>query len=203
MLDATAGRAPALFAEADLLALVNWSELSFSHSLWQHVLDVLPTDIVNPKRFAFFDLCDVSRKTAEELHAVLQLIGRFSARRTTILSLNENEASIAAECLLDRAADAAETACAVRQAYDIDEVLVHTIHESVLVSPRGTTRQATAFVAHPQISTGAGDHFNSAFCFASVMGLSDADRVAFANEFAHFYILQGRSPSLQELYGCM
>ena len=199
VMDATAGSAPGMFAEADLLALVNWSELSFSHSLWQHVLNVLLEAPPDKMRFAFFDLCDVLRKTKEELRSVLQLIGQFSSRRTTILSLNENEASVISERLLGGGEHAAETAYALHRDYDIDKVLVHTIHESVLVSSGGMIRQMTAFVANPCISTGAGDHFNGAFCFASVMGFSDADCVAFANEFAHFYILQGRAPSLEDL----
>lgn len=199
VLDATGGKAPALFRQADLLALVNWSELSFADALWQGVLDAVAAQPADKARFAFFDLCDVSRKAPDELDAVLRRIGAFAACRTAMLSLNENEALVTAGRLLDGQTDPADIAQAVRAAYGIDEVIVHTIRESVLVTPRGVTRQPTDFVAHPRISTGAGDNFNGASCFAAVMGLPDDERVAFANAFAHRYVSTGRSPTLDEL----
>lgn len=196
---ATDGKASSLLRSADLLALVNWSELSFSHSLWQHTLQEVSKDAPDKRRFVYFDLCDVSRRTAGEIDAVLRLIGGFSAYRTTVLSLNENEALVIAERLLERQTDPEDVAQAVRAAYGIDEVIVHTIRESVLVTPRGTTRQATDFVERPRISTGAGDNFNGASCFAAVMRLSDEERIAFANAFAHYYISHGSNPSLKQL----
>lgn len=201
VLEATEGKAPALFQEADLFALVNWSELSFAHDLWGHVLEEMAGMPCDKERFGFFDLCDVSRRTVQELEDVLQLIGGFSAYRTTILSLNENEALVIGERLLQREINLTEIAQKIRTVYGVDEVIVHTIHESILVTPRGMTRQATDFVERPRISTGAGDNFNGASCFAAVMGLSDTDRVALANEFAHQYVSSGCSVSLHTLYG--
>lgn len=197
VLDATGGRAPALFCGADLLALVNWSELSFSHSLWARTLDAL--EQTDKTRFAFFDLCDVSRRTDGQIDTVLRLIGGFAEKRTAILSLNENEALTVSARVLDGAADLAEIARTVRSRYGIDEVLIHTLRESLLCTPRGLTRLPTHFVESPRISTGAGDNFNAASCFAAVMGLDDEERVAFANAFAHFYISQGYNPGLDEL----
>lgn len=199
VLAATEGRAPELFCTADLIALVNWSELPFSHSLWEHTLDTLKTAQADKTRYAFFDLCDVSRKTNAALHSVLVLIGAFSDYRTTVLSLNENEARIISENLLAGPKQLDETAKLLRTQYGIDEVIIHTIRESLLVTSRGTSRQPTAFVQQPKISTGAGDNFNGASCFAAVMGLDDMERIAFANAFAHFYVSEGRNPSLQEL----
>ncbi|MDY3619351.1 carbohydrate kinase family protein [Agathobaculum sp.] len=199
VLDATGGDAPALFQKADLLALVNWSELSFSHGLWEHTLDAL--DDADKTRFAFFDLCDVSRKTDGQIDAVLNLIGGFAEKRTAILSLNENEALTVSARVLDGVTDTGEIARAVRARYGIDEVLVHTVRDSLLCTPRGETHQPTHFVEQPKISTGAGDNFNAASCFAAVMGLPDSDRLTVANAFAHFYISQGYNPTLDELLG--
>lgn len=197
VLDATDGRAPALFEGADLIALVNWSELSFSHNLWRHALETL--DSTDKTRFAFFDLCDVSRKTAEQIDAVLRLIGGFAEKRTAVLSLNENEALTVSAAVLNSVGEIEDIANALRGKYGIDEVLIHTLRDSLLLTARGVTRLATDFVEEPKISTGAGDNFNAASCFAAVMGMEDGDRVAFANAFAHFYIQNGYNPSLTEL----
>ncbi|WP_298016394.1 hypothetical protein [uncultured Dysosmobacter sp.] len=200
VLQATDGQAPGLFQDADLIALLNWSELSFAHRLWEKVLEVVRAASPDKTRFAFFDLCDVSRRSAGELDAVLRLIGAFSTLRTGILSLNENEALAAARQLLSPdITDPAAIASALRDTYAVDEVIVHTIRDTALVTPRGTVRLPTDFVAHPRISTGAGDHFNAASCFAAVMDFPDLERVEFANTFAHFYVSEGRTPQLSEL----
>lgn len=199
VLQATGGNAPALLYEADLIALVNWSELSFADALWAHTRDALAAKGADKARFAFFDLCDVSRRPEDALDAILRLIGRFSPLRTTILSLNENEAQVIGRRLFGAPEALDEIAHMLHTRYGIDEVIVHTIRETLLLTPRGTHTQQTDFVPSPKISTGAGDHFNAAFCFASVMGLGDRERIAFANRFAHVYVSQGRSPRLEEL----
>lgn len=51
----------------------------------------------------------------------------------------------------------------------------------------------------PRISTGAGDHFNGASCFALLAGLSDRDRVHFAGVFASTYVSKGSTPTLDEV----
>ena len=78
-------------------------------------------------------------------------------------------------------------------------MLVHTIHETLLRTPDGLTREDTRFVAQPRISTGAGDHFNGASCFALLAGLSDRDRVHFAGVFASTYVAKGSTPTLDEV----
>ena len=50
---------------------------------------------------SFFDLCDCTRRSAEQLDQVLKLLGRFATRRTVVLSLNENEALDCGRKLLD------------------------------------------------------------------------------------------------------
>lgn len=197
VMTATGQQAPALLNEADLIALVNWSELSFAHKLWKHTADVLRD--VRKERFAFFDLCDVSRKTDAQIDEVLQLLGMFAKKRTAILSLNENEALTVSERVLHNCRDLSSIANAIHRQYGIDEVLIHTLHQSLLCSDRGIVCQDTYFVDHPMISTGAGDNFNAASCFAAVMGLSDEDRLTIANTFAHFYITKGYNPTISEL----
>lgn len=199
VLSATGGRAPQMFREAHLLALVNWSELPFAHELWLKTLENLAQAQPDKSRIAFFDLCDISRRSNGECDSVLRIIGGFSEYRTTILSLNENEALQAGRKLLKGESKPAQIAADIRSGYGVDEIIIHTLHETLLATPRGITRQPTYFVKQPVISTGAGDNFNAASCFGAVMGLNDAERVDFANTFAHFYVQNGRSAALKEL----
>lgn len=200
VLNATGGTAPQMFAESDLLALLNWSELSFAQSLWEHVYQESLADAPPQRdRWAFFDLCDCTRRPAGELEAVLQLLGRFAQKRTAVLSLNENEALVAARAVRLEAEDLAGIGEALRERFGITEVLIHTLHESLLCTPRGVTRQATRFVPEPQISTGAGDHFNAAACLGAVLGLTDEERLTLSNRFSSLYVESGTTPSLEAL----
>lgn len=189
-----------IFRDAELIALVNWSELDAAQALWQAVYDrAVRPDRANFYHFAFFDLCDCTRRSAAQLDQVLRLIGRFATRRTTVLSLNENEALDCGRKLLDGQNDLPVLADTLRERYGIHQVLIHTLHETILCTDNGLTREPTQFVPHPRISTGAGDHFNGASCFALLAGLSDQERVCFANTFASAYVRKGCTPTLDEV----
>lgn len=197
---ATGGRAAELFAQADLLALVNWSELPFSQALWERVYrESLADRPADCGRWAFFDLCDCTRKSPGELRAVLALMGRCAEKRTALLSLNENEAGVAARAIDLAFGDLAEVGQALRARFGITEVLIHTLSRSILCTPRGVTDLPTYFVPRPRISTGAGDHFNAASCLGAVMGLSDGDRLELANRFSSGYVAGGTAPGLDAL----
>lgn len=197
---ATGGKAGELFAESDLLALLNWSELSFSQTLWERVYEESLADRPAQKeRWAFFDLCDCTRRSAGELEAVLSLMGRFARKRRAVLSLNENEALVTAEALCLETGNLAGIGEALRKRFGITEVLIHTLRESLLCTPRGVARQATRFIETPRISTGAGDHFNAAACLGALLGLTDEERLTLSNQFASLYVETGATPSLEDL----
>lgn len=187
-------------AEADVLALVNWSELSFSQALWegtwQHLLMGQKAD---KQKVAFFDLADMTRKSKEETLAVLGLMGEYSARRTTVLSLNENEALLCGKRALGDEKDLVRVAQGLRTQFGIDEVIVHTVRQSILCSPRGSTAVEVEPVQSPVRSTGAGDNFNAACCLGAVSGLGDEERLALANASVRHFLLHGQSAGLQDL----
>ena len=70
---------------------------------------------------------------------------------------------------------------------------------TLLVTPRGITVQDARFVEHPRISTSAGDNFNGASHTALLLGLCDADRMEFANDFAHYYVKNDVNSSSAQL----
>lgn len=192
-------QAASLIRGADLLALLNWSELAFSQELWEQTYhNVFCNAECDKQKFIFFDLCDISRKQAQEVQAVVKLMGLCSQKRRTILSLNENEALVMGQCLEEKTQTIWQTGMLLLKNYGIDEVLIHTPRESILLSQRGGFTRKALFVERPIRSTGAGDHFNAASCFAAVMGLDDEERLAFANQYVSLYLKTGETPSLDE-----
>ena len=78
----------------------------------------------------------------------------------------------------------------------------------VVIHPRGGASAATAdgtasfagpFVAHPKISTGAGDHFNAGFALGQLLSLSLAECLCAGVATSGYYVRTAHSPTLTEL----
>jgi hypothetical protein len=188
-------------AGAELVACLNWGELAFATPLWRNMLnasiqyrETKPSD--GTRIQFFFDLSDFSHRGDEEIEEVFSLIDDFSTVGTVILSLNRNEAQLLSERLfrgtLERLPDA------VQQRYKITEVIIHS-HDGARVSRDGKIREITTSpVASPKLSTGAGDNFNAAYAFATLMELPVEDKLQFAVLYARTYVQEGKSFSLEE-----
>ena len=181
--------------QSDLIALVNWSELDYSHDLWEkaywNCFDTAPAD---KSKFAFFDLCDIARKTNDQVRKVLELTALYSAKRYTVLSLNQNETLRIGACI--GVQNCTEEICqALLKRYNMDEVIVHTRNCNSL--HRKNTPACvydTTKVESPAVLTGAGDHFNAACCAALLLRVSCEERLQFSTEFASSYIRTGQVP---------
>ena len=187
----------AILKEACLIALLNWSELVFMDELWRELFEKCNAVLESDKeKFILFDLCDVSRRSGEEIRSVLDLIGNFSALRTTILSLNLNEAILLGRLLAcpPPGDDLAGIAEQISASWTIDELVIHTHAFSLIKTREGIFRAETAINKSPRISTGAGDHFNAAYAFAALKGMKLEDRLRFANHCAGIYVSSGIMP---------
>ena len=191
-----------LITEAGLTAFLNWGELSYSTSLWRAFYQELESNSRTDKtRYVFFDLCDFSRRTPEELSGVMKLIEQFGRYRTTVLSLNKNEAAMLHEQTAghDGSGDMINVIGRLKDAYRIDEIIIHQHHESLLLCGDGLIQIPVDQIPSPAISTGAGDTFNAAYCFASLMKLEPEERLQFANDYAGVYVAGGKTVKLDSL----
>lgn len=201
---ATNGQITKMLQDADIAAMLNWSELDFSHALWKDALEkAIKKSEPSRNKYVFFDLCDCNRKNAMQIKAVLQLIGAYSSYRKTILSLNKNEAEVIASRVLNKINKPVEVAECIRTTFGIDEVIIHSSDENILATEERICKQKTRFVQKPLISTGAGDTFNAGFCYGTAMELSDEERLAFAGFFVNAYITSGECKTLKELYNML
>lgn len=182
---------------ADLIALVNWSELPYAQTLWegtfQECLALQPCD---KKRIAFFDLCDIARKTESQVLSILELLQRYTSRRYTVLSMNKNEALRIGVCL-NMGNDLSTISTEVLNRYCLDEVVIHTMDHNLCKTRGGETVECKTFpVSAPAVLTGAGDNFNAAYCAGLLLGIPLQNRIRFATAFASSYIQTGQSPTL-------
>lgn len=191
-----------IFSEADLISLVNWSELDHSNTMWQGLLsDVFANEPVRAGRKFFFDLSDCSKRTPEAIGTAIELLKQFSRFGQVTLSLNRNEAGILYRTLFstDQPDHVPAIAKQLFTSLGISALIIHNAKLSLVVDETGSYEHIPDFIATPMISTGAGDNFNAGYCIGQLLGLTPAQSLLLANSTSNCYITSGQSPTLEVL----
>ena len=190
-----------VFSNADLVCLVNWSELDHSNNIWEGLLkDVFEEGISTDKQF-FFDLSDCSKRTSGAITSAIKLIEAFGQHGKVTLSLNRNEANILYNTLVDEAPafDLRETGNKLFTGLNIDTLIIHSSKISAAWDKGGVYESEPVFIADPRFSTGAGDNFNAGYCMGKLLGLDSDLCLILANSTSNRYITTGVSPGVEAL----
>ncbi|MBB3967994.1 PfkB family carbohydrate kinase [Mucilaginibacter phyllosphaerae] len=191
----------AVFTAADLICLVNWSELDHSNSMWQGLLDdILRGQAATPKQF-FFDLSDCSKRSKEAITSAIKLIAQFGAHGQVTLSLNRNEANILYQTLAndEPLADIQAIGNKLFAGLKVDTLIIHHSKISIAWDNSGTCTALPAYIAQPLIATGAGDNFNAGYCLGKLLGLDAEASLIIANTTSNIYMRTGQSPNIPAL----
>lgn len=190
----------AAVAQADITALLNWSEPERGTELWRGLLDncISGLDYGRGKKL-LVDLCDCSRKNKEQLDEVTGLLCGFSQHMRTLLSLNRNESETLARHFLLEPLPPEQLATALRRALGVEAVVIHNVAYACAAWEQGTAIVPTVPIKKPVRSTGAGDHFNSGLAVAWGHGLSFEEALYIANAVARRFVVTGQSPTLAQL----
>jgi len=191
-----------IFTNANLVCLVNWSELDHSNNVWEGLLDdVFAEDQNNIQRQFFFDLSDCSKRSQEAISLAIKLIKQFGKHGEVTLSLNRNEAGILHKTLTkgNESADLQATGDGLFKFLGVNILIIHTSKTSLAWDKNGSYHHQPAFIVEPKISTGAGDNFNAGFCMAQMLGLDAELSLMMANMTANCYINSGKSPDITSL----
>ena len=200
------GREPfeELVRGAALIGLVNWTMLTQMSRVWERLIDEVLPAAPRHEGTMFIDLADPEKRTPEDIREALGLLTRFQERVDVVFGMNLKEATEIIDVLglpsrKDPEGDIADEASEIREALGIACVVVH---------PRRSAAAATAtecawfpgpFIQHPQISTGAGDHFNAGFCLGRMTGLGLEECLCAGVGTSGYYVRTGQSPSATEL----
>lgn len=190
-----AERLAEIFGNAGMVALMNWSELQGSSSIWKGLLqEILPLCRAGAPRPMLVDLSDCSRRTRSELEEMASLLRAFSQTFEIVLSLNRNELEQLGRLRGAAAAEPVELARELAAWLHLKYLIVH-LNDGCFAIHKGESLFAPNHpVAHPKILTGGGDHFNAGFTWAYLAGLPLADCLAVANAASGFYVSVGASP---------
>jgi sugar/nucleoside kinase (ribokinase family) len=191
-----------IFTSADLICLVNWSELDHSNHMWQGLLDDVLADKTtqHPQQF-FFDLSDCSKRRVEAISLAIKLIERFGTYGKVMLSLNRNEANILYKTFVNDTppADLQTTGNELFAQLNIGTLIIHNSKISVAWDAGGIYVNEPVFIAEPKISTGAGDNFNAGYCMGKLLGLDVEASLMMANTTSNIYMNTGVSPGIEAL----
>src|SRR5207248_11636000 len=134
----------------------------------------------------------------------LELIGRFEEHFDVILGLNEKEACEISQVLgfstkTGSRDDLSVMAAGLQRQLAIRTLVVHPVAYALAVSQGVVSLAEGPYVKKPLITTGAGDHFNAAFCLGKLLGFDNAASVLLGVTASGFYVRSARSPSMEDL----
>ena len=193
-----------LFSASDLIAMVNWTMLVNLTGIFRSVLTRILPKLCGPRRTIFFDLADPAKRPRKDLLEAIRIIGRYGRLARVILGLNLGEARQVASVLglggiEEKCGDVALAAAAIRQALNIDTVVIHPVHFAAAADAAGTAQVTGPYCAKPKITTGAGDHFNAGFCLARIHGLGLAESLHAGVGTSGYYVRHGKGPTAPQL----
>jgi sugar/nucleoside kinase (ribokinase family) len=193
-----------IFSRSHFIALVNWTMLTQMKGIFQKITSLIAPKLKGPKRVIFFDLADPAKRSPEDIAEALEQIAKFQKFFRVVLGLNFRESVQVGEVLGIRKPEethAAVTAQAVkiREALDIETVVVHPTHFAAAADANGSACVEGPFTAKPKITTGAGDHFNAGFSVGCVLGLSLEQSLQIGVATSGFYVRNAKSPKVNDL----
>ncbi len=207
---------------SQLFALLDWANLPHATSIWQLFHEKIIRRMGRKDNYFMFDLCDPSKKTAQEIDEVIDLISDFSSYGNVTLGLNENETNkiwMALTGSAETEIPSLEIAARfIYQAMNIDTLLIHPIDRTLVVTnsmstkavPRSTRKAIQKpfvfemkgnVVMKPKVLTGGGDNLNAGYCLGLLAGYEIHYCMLLGMAASGAYIQNGNSPNIDELIG--
>jgi hypothetical protein len=213
--------------ESQLIAFVDWANLNHCTDIWHGILEDIIVNL-NPdpsekernafyfssknltkgdsngmrhKNF-FFDLCDPSKRSKEEILVALSVINRYKPYGRVTLGMNENEARkvyIALDGQNSESSDLQTITAYIFSKISVHQVLVHPTDRSIICNKNGVFEVKGRLVPEPRILTGGGDNLNAGFCLGLLMDLPIQQTMLLGMANSGAYITNGVSPEIGDL----
>jgi hypothetical protein len=213
--------------ESQLVSFVDWANLNHCTDIWQGILEDIIVNL-NPapsekernafyfsnknltkgdsngmrhKNF-FFDLCDPSKRSKEEILAALAVISKYKPYGRITLGMNENEARKVYKALDGDNPESTDLQIITKYIFDkitVHQVLVHPTDRSIICNKNGVFEVKGRLVPEPRILTGGGDNLNAGFCLGLLMDLPVQQVMLLGMANSGAYITNGTSPEIDDL----
>lgn len=192
------------FGTASLVGFVNWTMLPYMSQIWEALQNELCPALNGERRKLFVDLADPEKRTKSDIQHALKLIVNFGQWFDVILGLNEKEAFEVGKALdQELPAHTPEGLQSltrdIHAKVPVQTLVVHPVAYALAISSGELAITSGPVTDTPEITTGAGDHFNSGFCLGKLLGLSDLDSLLTAVTTSGYYVRTAKSPNVGEL----
>lgn len=204
LLDAAGGEdgMTRLLDGASLLAPVSWTQVPHMDEIWDGLASLLPRVRESRRPSIFIDLADPAKRTEDALARALDRLRRLGSLAPLTLGLNLSECKRVARSLGAKEPGSIEDgAPIIREAMGVDCVATHEHRAGAAATADDHAHFRGPYVREPEMSTGAGDHFNAGFSLARALGLPLDQSLAAAAGVSGWYVRKGACPSIDDLVG--
>lgn len=184
---------------ADVIALLNWGEMSRMQEIWEGLLSDAFPRLPPRARTIFVDPSDMGARTDAEIGRMADALARLGAHGSLVLSVNSGEMRRLASALgiPDGLADAQLKAlCAACHA---DAAILHTQALALAAAGERLYQRPTRFAEAPALLTGGGDSFNAGVVLGLLHGLDVSGCLMIGNAASGHHVRNGRPPDKREL----
>lgn len=191
-------RVSSLFADADLISFLNWSEMREASSIWRGLAEEITGSSAGdvPMLVDFSDCSGKSREAILELTGILAIYRRHFR---LYISLNLNEAEQLALGLGLEAGTPEALAERLFRHFAPQVMVIHLVNGCIYRSGTEAGFVPNSMVAEPRILTGGGDNFNAGFSFGILLELEMPKALLLGNAVAGYYVTHGHSPDRGQL----
>lgn len=191
-------RLASMLASSDLIASLNWTMVPYMNELLDELKELLSSVERDP--WMFFDLADPRKRTEEDQQRILSHISEFEDCARVIFGVNEQESRQVAGVLgKEKIGNHEARAVEIRDELGVSRVVVHPVQSAHVATPEGAWSVQGPYTENPELTTGAGDNFNSGYCIGELAGCSPENALYAGVYTSGFYVRNARSPSREEL----
>ncbi len=193
-----------IFAESELVGLVNWSGLAGMNGILDGIVDtVLPAidrETLKRKLF-FFDIADPTARSREDFMHLAKIMAKICEKSLVMLGLNENEALQIHQFVAPGSSenDLIGVCMKLTDFLGISALIVHLRDGAYAFTKKGFVESKGFFVGKPVLTTGGGDNFNGGFCTGQLLGMDMDQSLLLGNAVSSYYVANGRSPDLESI----
>ena len=193
-----------LVRHAGLIAFLNWGIVFSMTEMMNEFLDQIGDHLSGPRKTFFIDTADPSKRSETDILRFVETLPRLAAKFQVYLGFNLRESTFIARTVgLTAPANTPQEVLAyskqLRERLGIDCVVIHWSRHAVGNDSDSAFCVEARFTHNPQISTGAGDHFNAGFCLGRLLGGDLNVNIQLGVATSGYYVREAESPTLRQL----
>jgi hypothetical protein len=195
-----------LVRNAGLIAFVNWgivfSMTEMMNEFLHQICDALP----GPRKPFFIDTADPSKRSEEDILRFVEMLPRLAEKFQVYLGFNLRESVFVARAVgLEAPPNTPQEVLTysqrLRELLKIDTLVIHWSRHAVGNNLNSAVCVEAPYTDNPQISTGAGDHFNAGFCLGCLLAGDLEANMHLGVATSGYYVREAKSPTLAQLSG--